>query len=222
MSFVLFVANCFRRADVGEHTFVALWSASDADRSSVMDHPMRKHYPMFLRDKLSEIVLDLLGRFVLGEAEQLGNARDVCVDDNSGRDAKRIAEDDVRRLAGDAAEREQLNHRLRNLAVKYVDHPLTRGLNILCFVSKKTGRVNVLFEFLLRNCDEISRTVILTKKVGGDNIDAYISTLRREDRRDQQFERIGVNESAMSVGISLFQAPDDLGGSFFLIGDHYG
>lgn len=106
---------------------------------------------MFLGHEFGEVAFDLLRRFVRGESEPLGNAGNVRVHNHARCYSKSVAENDVRGLSSDAAECEQFIHRSWYLAAVDINYPLTRRLNVLCLVPKKAGRVNIFFEFLLRD-----------------------------------------------------------------------
>ena len=54
-----------------------------------------------------QVLFDLRGVGVFGQAEPLAEPRDVRVDDDAGRQAERGAEDDVRRFPPDARQLDQ-------------------------------------------------------------------------------------------------------------------
>ena len=77
---------------------------------AVQDQPVAERGPLRLRDQLHQGELDLHRVVVLGQAEPAREPADVRVD----RDARRVegvAEDDVRGLAADAGQRDEIVER---------------------------------------------------------------------------------------------------------------
>lgn len=136
------------------------------------------------------------------------------------RNAECVAENDIRCFARNAAQSQKFIHRCRHFSVIFRDHPLTCCLNIFCFVSKEAGRMNVTFEFGLWNFQIVRRTAIFTKEICRDNIYPNVGALCRQNGCDQQLEWRCVNESAVSIGILLFQTLDDLSRPVFFIRYH--
>ena len=88
-----------------------------------------------------------LGSVFFVKIEPPGEPLHVCIYDDSGRDSERRAEHNVCRLPRDAGQREQLLHRLRNLAVKLLNDFLAGADDRFRFVAEKTGGADLLFEF---------------------------------------------------------------------------
>ena len=81
----------------------------------------------------------LTGSVARAEAEALGQALDVGVDDDAAGDAEGFAKDDVGGLAGDAAETQEFGHGAGDFAVKVVDQ-LGGGLaNGAGFAAEEAG-----------------------------------------------------------------------------------
>lgn len=104
--------------------------------------------------------------------------------------------------------------------MELIHDPGARPLDILRLITKKARRVNVSLELLRRNLKVILRPSIFAKKVGSDDVDASVSTLGREYRRNEQLKGVRVGERAVGVGIGPLEPPDYLKGAFFVIFDH--
>ena len=161
---------------------------------------------MFLRDEFREIGLDIFGRPSIGQPEPLRKPRYVRINDHTRRDPKSIPQNNIRRLEGNASERQEVFHRLRDLAAIRLQKPLARRFYILRLVAEKSGRVDLFFELRLGKLDEMFRCRVLPEKLGGDYIYALVRALSRQDRGDQKLKGICVVERAMRVRIGLFKA----------------
>ena len=82
-----------------------------------------------------EIRFDLLRIGLLREPESLRDPTDMGVDDHANIDGEGIAQDDVGRLPGDAWEREQIGHGVRDVAAMSVGHQGHRAMQALGLVS---------------------------------------------------------------------------------------
>ena len=88
-----------------------------------------------------------LGSRVLGQIEAPDSRCTWVSTTTPAGDAERRAEHHVRRLPRHAGQREQLLHRLRNLAVKLLDDFLARAHDRFRLVAEKSGGADVLLEF---------------------------------------------------------------------------
>ncbi len=142
------------------------------------------------------------------------------IHDDTGCYPKSISEHHVGGLSGNTSEGEQVIHRPRHLAAKFLDKARARRSNVPRFVPEEARCANVVLQFAGRDSEIIFRLAIFAKEVGGDDIDACVGALRGEDRRDQEFERRRVVKGTVRVGICLSQPLNDLGGTQFEVGDH--
>lgn len=104
-----------------------------------MNEPVRELDPFRLRDYLHEILFHLFGRLGSREAQPVRQPENVGVYHNAGGNAISGPQNDVRRFAGDAGQRQQFFHGFWDTAFELRQEPLSRSLDILCFVSKETG-----------------------------------------------------------------------------------
>ena len=91
-----------------------------ADAAAVPDQVVAEHHPVALGEQRADGVLDLDRVGLLGPAEAAGEPAEVGVDGDAG-DAEGVAEDDVRGLAADAGQRDQVVEPRRHLPVVPLD-----------------------------------------------------------------------------------------------------
>src|SRR2546430_16757033 len=80
----------------------------------------------------------------------------------------------------------------------------------LCLVAAEPGAVDLLLEHPWVGSGVILRRPVLREQGGGHHVHTGVGGLRRQNRGDQQLERIAVLERAYRVGICLLEARDDL------------
>jgi hypothetical protein len=73
----------------------------------VLDHLMTEIDPLFARYERHQFTLDLLRRATGGQTQSPRQTLDVGIDNDSGRDSKRRAQNDVRRFSSNAGQRRQ-------------------------------------------------------------------------------------------------------------------
>jgi hypothetical protein len=86
---------------------------------------------------------------------------------------------------------------IRSLDLKFFVHYGSFGLQKLGAHEEMVGAdVNAIHRLLKNTVTEKTgaRAYALYKQVGGYDVDAFVSALRRENRRNQQFKRVGVIE----------------------------
>ena len=174
------------------------------------DQPVTEHRPLLLRHQLHQLLLDLLGRRLLRQAEPLRQPGDVRIHHHAAVDVKRVAQHDIGGLAAHAAQLRQFLHRARHLAAVLFHERLATGLDALGLVAEEAGRLDGLLQFGQRRPGVVGGGAILLEQVRRDQVHALVGALGREDGRHQQFERVGVVQFAMRVRVSLLQAGDDL------------
>src|SRR5215207_3370945 len=159
-----------RGAERFEDAFAAERGAGLADLAAVGDEEVREEHPVALGDEFHEVALDLLGRGVRGEREASGEARDVRIDDDAGGDAEGVAEDDVRRLARDAGEPEQLLHPLGHAPAVVREQHAARALNRLRLVAEEAGRADVVLKLGGGRVRVVLAAPVLAEQAGGDEV----------------------------------------------------
>ena len=125
--------------------------------------------------------------------------RHVRVDNHTGLYMERFGQDDVRRLRatpGTRATRPSCAEPLRDTA----QQPFRGALDRLRLVAKEAGRLNVFLELTRWDLQIVLRLPVLAKQVGGHDVDAFIGTLRGQNRRNEQLKRVRVVERTLGVG----------------------
>ena len=117
-----------------------------AHAAAVPDQSVREDRPLLARQQLHQILLDLHRLGLAGQPEPLRQPRDVRIDHDALVLAERGAEHDVRGLARDAGQLDQLLHRRRDLAAVSLDERLRHADQRLRLHPKEAGRVDLLLE----------------------------------------------------------------------------
>lgn len=111
-------------AEVFEGAVDALGLAGDAEPASVPDDLVGKENPLFAWDDSHQVLFDFLRIILRGEFEAARDAVYVSVDDYSFGDLEPRTQDNVRSLAGDAGQGEEILHVAGNLAAEIGDNLL--------------------------------------------------------------------------------------------------
>lgn len=111
-------------AEVFEGTVDALGLAGNAEPASVPDNLVGEENPLFAWDDSHQVSFDFLRVSLRGEFEAARDAVYVGVDDYSFGDLEPRPQDNVRSLAGDAGQGEEVLHVERNLPAEIGDNLL--------------------------------------------------------------------------------------------------
>lgn len=161
--------------------------------------------PMRPRHDLHELALHLVGSRGTYEAQPVCDAEDVRVD-RDRRGSERDGKDDVRGLAADAGQAEKVLHAARHLAVESRDDLARCADDAFGLGPEKSTRVDVGFELAGRERSERLRRGELPEQRRGDQIDARVRALRRQNDSDQQLECIAEPQGRRGVGIFRAEA----------------
>ena len=109
--------------------------------------------------------------------------------------------DDIGGLLPDACEFDQLFLLKRNFAAVVFDDALRHLDKVFGFVVKERTAFDKCFElFEIGVCQSRGRRVLF-KKRGGDDVDAFVGTLRREHHRYQEFVEVAIVQFGNRVGV---------------------
>ena len=156
----------------------------ETDASTVPDQQVGEQAPLLTGDEPHEVALDLHRILLLREAEPLREAAHVRVDD----DALRIPElgrDDVRGLARNAGQADQIVDRPWNLTVVLLDQHLHGAAQGLRLLPEEAGRVDVALELLDRDGEVVLGPAVLLEQPLRDAVHVHVRRLRREHHRDE-------------------------------------
>lgn len=127
----------------------AFRAAGDADAAAVVDQAVAEVNPLLFGEQLHQVLLDFYGIAVFGQAEQVGDAADVSVDDDAAGDVEGGAKEDVGGLAADAGERDQFFECARELAAEFINEFFRHAADAGGFGSEEAERADDLFDFRL-------------------------------------------------------------------------
>src|SRR5690606_27579268 len=205
------VAGAPAGAEFRDDADLAPWPLRLADEPAVPDQEVLGIAPELTGQDLHEIAFDPDRVGLAREAEAPGEALDVRVDDDAFRLAERVAQDDVRGLAADAREADQRVHLRRDLAPVLVDQRVRHRDQVPRLAPEEAGRVDELFDLLLLRAGQVLWCRVPREEGGRDLVDPLVGALRREDRGDEELERVLVVERALGVRILRREAVQDPG-----------
>src|SRR6185503_4739623 len=78
---------------------------------------------------------------------------------------------------------------------------------------EEPGLVDILLKLRLRDGQVVRRSAVLLEEATGHEVDPLVLRLRREDRRDEQLERVAELERGSPVGVGLRQPGEDRPGT---------
>lgn len=190
---------------------VAFGLARVADFATVMNELVREADPAVLWKDFHQRLFDLLRSVAFGETEAVGDAEDVCVDDDSFSLVEADAEDDIGGFACGAGDSDELCECLRNFAVEVFTDFLSRALNRLGFIAKEAGGFDELFKIGQRCVGHGLRSGEAFEERGRNHVDTHVCALRGEDGRNEQFPGRAMIERALDVGIGFIETFEDGG-----------
>jgi len=173
------------------------------------DQRVSKLDPIVVGEQSAQILLDLLGIVVLSQAEPARETMDMCINHKSRADPKACSEHNIGRFSRDARKRQELLHRARHLAAKSLDEQRARAADILGFRVEEAGGSDDLFELSRAGANHRLGRRHRGEQLRRDLIHALIGALRREDRCDEQLERIAVEQRAVGVAILAEESVGD-------------
>src|ERR1700732_3793314 len=176
----------FRIADGFEVAIEAAGLAGDTNAAAMPDELVGKLNPFFFRNDAHEVLLYFFGIFVLREIEAAREANHVGIDHDAARDAIGGAQHYVARFSRHTWEREDFVHGFGDLAAEGFEQRFAGAHDGFGLVSEKSGGPNLLLQFAGVGVGEGLRIGIFLVERFGDLVYAYVGTLRRKNRRDQE------------------------------------
>ena len=180
----------------------------EADAAPVPDQQVREAAPVLTRDEAHEVALDLDGALLSRQPKTLRETADVRVDDDPLWSAE-LGRHDIRGLARDAGQANELLERARNLAAVLLDQHLHRPTQRLRLLAEESGCVDVALELLGRHGEVVLRPAVLLEQHRRDTVDVHVGRLRRQHHRDEELQRVTRPESDFRVRMRLLQPLDD-------------
>lgn len=179
---------------------------------AMKDKAMTEWRPLRLGNQDHQIAFDLFGDLMLSQAQPATEPAHVGINRDTGN-VKGIAKNHVRRLPTNSRQFDKCIERIGYLAVVMLQQSLATGDDVPCLVTKETRGTNKRLQFALaygRECGRIGKTC---KERRGDEVDACIGTLGRQDSSDEKLEGRLVLQGAMRVGIQFCELMHNFAGS---------
>jgi hypothetical protein len=173
-----------------------------AAAAAVKNQPVGELRPIVLRDKFHQHRFDFFRINLAREAEAHRKPRDVRVDDHADILPKGIAENDVGGFATDAGKGDERVHGLGHFTGMLIDEKAAAGADIFRLGAIKADGTEVVLERGGIGFGVVARRRVFLEERGCDFVDLHVGTLRGEDGRDQELERIREIELAMGVRIN--------------------
>ena len=170
---------------------------------------MRKENPAIFRNHFHQIGLDFLRVRILRQIQPAREPLHVRINNDSRRDSESRSEHDVPSLSGDARKREDLLHRTRHFAVKFLDDLFAGAQDRFRLVAVKASRADFLFDITRARIRERGRSWILFEEPRRNHVHALVSALRRQNGGDQKLERIVMFQCAARCWIRFVEPMQD-------------
>jgi len=174
-----------------------------------MDQPVRKVDPFFFRNPLHQILFDMLRILAGGQPEQFTDPRHVRIDDNTTGNAKRSSQQDIGRFSTNTGQGHQLRKRLWQGSSVLFGHSSGHSDQVFGFIAVKARRADDFFQFILPGLRKILCRRVSGEESRGHQVDAFVRTLCRKDRRDQKLKWRRMIECTKCDGVSLAERTDD-------------
>ena len=185
------------------------------------DEPVAEEGPGVAGEEFDEVLFDADGVAEDGEAEALGEAADMGIDDDAFIFLEGVSEDDIGGFASGAGKVGEGFEGGWHFAAVLGKEGGTHGSDIFGFVAVEAGGADEGFEFLLRDGGVVGRSAAAREEVFGDDIDPFIGALGGEDGGDEEFERVRMVEFAVGVGVDGREPFEKLPGHVGCGGDFF-
>src|ERR1700730_18221088 len=182
-----------RGAEVVQHTLRAARRPGEANPTSVQDQAQAEPGPLFGRQHLRHLGLDLDRIAALGKTQAPRQSLDVRVDGKPG-DAEGDAEHDIGGLATDARQGDEIFDPGWYLAAESLEKGGTGPDDGFGLHVEEPGRRDDRLDLPGIRMGERGRIWISGKQLRCHRVDGPIRRLGREDRRNQHLERVPVLE----------------------------
>ncbi len=169
---------------------------------------MAEHRPLGPRQEFGDHGLHLDRLLERRPTEPAHQAAEVRVH-RQPRHTEGVAEHDVRRLAAEARQGEELGKASRNLATVPLHQGGTEPDQAARLVAEEAGRTDHRLEPGPVGTGIIRRRRVAAEQRRRDLVDPLVGALRRQDRRDRQLERRPEVQLAMRVRVQLGERAGD-------------
>ena len=183
--------------------------AGDANGAAVEGDEVAEDGAVGRRDEVVELEFDFVGVGLLREADAIGDALEMGVDDDT-RGGETLAEDDVGGLAADARERGEGVHGGGDPSVEARDDIPGAAEEAFGFLTEEAGGADEGFKVSGVGLGEGGGVGVSGEEGRGDEVDAGVGTLSGEDGGGEELEGVSVVEHAAGVGVFVAEQLQDL------------
>ncbi len=159
-----------------------------ADIAAVQQQPVMRVEQVLRGNDLEQAVLDCARCVAAGKAQAVRDAEDVRVHGHRGQ-TEGTVEHDVRRLASHARQFLEGLPIRGHAAAMALDQQPARGEDVLHLARIEADRLHVGRQPVSAQREDLLRRVGDREQFARRDVHALVGGLRREDHRDQQFER---------------------------------
>jgi len=188
----------------GDRTILTIRFSCHTDVSAMRNNDMAESRPVSLRDYVGQIEFQLYRIAVLGEPQSPRQTNDVRVAGDAG-DAEGVAQDAIGRFPSHPGKGQQLLHRVGNGAVVVLDDSGARAFDIEGLVAIESRGSDVRFDLFQIGIGPVVGRGVLLEQLLCHHVDPFIRALRRENRGDQQFQRIHKTKGNRGFRIGFLQ-----------------
>ena len=171
----------------------------------MVDEAVAEVDPLLPGNDRHQVPLDAFGAGLSRQAEAVGQPLDMGVDDHAAGQSKGGPEHHVGRLSPNPRQTGQSFQVTGDLLVVGLGKPLGHPQQVLRLRPEKAGGADQFRKFGWIRRRQAASIRIAAKQLRRHLVDPSVGTLRREDRRDQQLERVLVNQGALGLGIELLE-----------------
>ena len=123
--------------------------------------------------------------------------------------SKRIAQNDIGRLAPDSGQRDEIVEIVGDVAAEACHQFSSAVVDRLGFIAIKINLADLKFEFCPRRGRVVAGGAVASEKFRRDFIDQIVARLGGENKRDQELQRVLEVEIELGVGVNLLEPLDD-------------
>lgn len=166
---------------------------------------MAQNRPVIFRHNLHQIRFDFIRIGMFRQTQEPGDPFDMGINRNTGH-TECIAQYDIRGFSADTIEGHQILQVTGHITVVPVNQRLTAFSDVHRLVAEKPGGMYSMFQFFLGSIQIILGRPVFCEQRPGDLVYPFIGTLRGQDGRDQQVQRVREVKGAFRILKRLFQA----------------
>lgn len=176
-----------------------------ADTAAMPHDVVRQHRVVLFGKERSSVGFDLVRVLLFGPPKSAGQSTEVSVY-RDARDIESVAEDNIRSLAANTRQRDEIVQVPGDVTTKVVAKALCHLLDRLRFLPKKARGCDGLFEILSLGSGKCGSVRVGGKECRGDLVNPLICALRTQHGCYEEFQRRSEIQFAVRIGISLRKA----------------